>query len=114
VRDCRKAPLPSGVYSKVPTLSVTTTVQLALNTQLTAGALTLTTVRSAACAGSGADSAAAAAMTMAGADFMSPLLTERRPEGVSLYPERLQGKVEAGRQRYACLIVSRVIISSST
>ena len=86
VRDCRKAPLPSGVYSKVPVLSVTTTVQLELNTQLTAGALTLTTVRSAACAGPSADSAAAAAMRMAGAGFMSPLLTEKRPEGRQSVP----------------------------
>jgi hypothetical protein len=34
VRDCRKAPLLSGVYSKMPTLSVTTTVHLEMSRAL--------------------------------------------------------------------------------
>src|ERR1700730_8280333 len=93
VRDCRKPPLPSGEFAKVPMLSSTTTVQLALNTQLTAGALTSTTVRLAEFAGDSGHNAAAAAITIAGIGFMSPSLRARRPQRFRRRLEQLQRKV---------------------
>src|SRR6201995_3764042 len=60
VRDCRRAVPESFGGVKLPTESVTTLTQLVAKTQLTAGALTLTTVSAAAWAESGSSAAAAA------------------------------------------------------
>ena len=92
MRDCRNTLGPNG--GTVPVLSSTVMVQVALNTQLTCGALTLTTVRLADCAGA-ADSAAAAAKSNAGAVFMAPPFAGLPGPPAILPPVTVQGKVAA-------------------